>query len=285
MNAHLKPDGDDFKTMLRCIGLVVVIHLVIMFTAFFDDGMRLCEDAFCSPQQTGSLKGEAVILLHGIGRNARSMGSLARYFEKAGYHTICVAYPSTSATIESIAREYIAPAVSQCRGFRHIHFITHSMGGIVARQYLQHNSLPQGSRMVMLSPPNSGADLVEALKQYEFFEKVGPGARQLGKDEYSIIPSLKPLKLEVGVITGDLSLNPIFSSMLPGPDDGMVTVDGARLPEMKDFLVVPTDHIFIKRDFDVIRQTAHFIEYGSFRREQQERFDRFAGIFAPASNS
>jgi hypothetical protein len=76
---------------------------------------------------------------------------------------------------------------------------------------------------------------------------------------------LGPVDVPVGIITGDSTLEPWFSSRVPGPDDGKVSVERARLAEMTDFLVVHKSHGFIMNDPEVIAQTTHFLEHGVFR--------------------
>lgn len=208
-----------------------------------------------------------VILLHGMGRTKRSMNKLETYLQKQGYKIVNLGYPSTRETIEAIASTHVADAVNACRqeGAVKIHFVTHSLGGIVLRQYLQENFLPEGSRVVMLSPPNKGSELADFFKGFFLYRwQNGPAGEQLGTDPESVPNSLKTVNSEIGIITGNKSLNLIYSAIIPGNDDGKVSVERAKLDEMTDWLVVPVSHSFIMRDKTVMRQTACFLEHGSF---------------------
>ena len=173
-----------------------------------------------------------VILLHGMGDSPTSMQKIEAFLLSKGYKTLNVGYPSTSESIERIAEEHVADAVATCRlnPVDRIHFVTHSLGGIVVRQYLQAHSLPEGSRLVMLAPPNQGSEVVDYVKDFFAYKWIhGPPGQELGTTPDSTPNKLKPIDIEVGVIAGDKSLNPIFSGLIPGPDDGRVSVERAKL--------------------------------------------------------
>ncbi len=210
---------------------------------------------------------ECVILLHGLGRFKQSMGRLEQYLKGLGYTTTNLAYPSTTKSIETIAETHLARTVQGCQaqGAVKIHFVGHSLGGLVVRQYLQQHSMPAGSRLVMLSPPNQGSELVDLLMKVPLYRWItGPAGQEIGRGPESVVTRLKPVEIDVGVIAGNLSINLLFSAFMDGPDDGMVSVKSTMLPEMRDFIIVPNTHTFIMRDPLVMRQVAHFLKHGSF---------------------
>ena len=210
---------------------------------------------------------EWVILLHGLGRFRQSLRGLEQHLKRLGYSTINLAYPSTTKTIETIAETHLARAVQDCEAQRagKIHFVGHSLGGLIVRQYLQRHSVPAGSRLVMLSPPNQGSELVDLLMQVPLYRWItGPAGQEIGRGPESVINRLDPVGIDVGVIAGNLSINLVFSAFMDGPDDGMVSVKSTMLPEMRDFIIVPNTHTFIMRDPLVMRQVAHFLKHGRF---------------------
>jgi pimeloyl-ACP methyl ester carboxylesterase len=213
--------------------------------------------------------GGCVILLHGLGRTAFSMTAIENELEQYGYRVWNETYPSRQDSIETLAPAAINPGLSHCRDqdAARVHFVTHSMGGILVRHYLQQQDIAELGRIVMLSPPNQGSEIVDLLREYYLYQAVmGPAAQQLGTGDDSLPKSLPPIRGEIGIITGDRSADVLFSDLIPGEDDGKVSVESARLEEMVDFLVVDEGHTFIMHDKDVISQVLHFLEHGRFRR-------------------
>ena len=229
----------------------------------------------CSLQQLDqppaqlSVRGECVILLHGIVRTSRSMNKMQASLLADGYKVANWSYPSRKQSINVLAEEAISDAIEACNdsSVRRINFVTHSMGGILVRYYLAKHEIEDLGRVVMLSPPNQGSELVDLWSGWPGFELInGPAGYQLGTDENSLPLQLGPANFEVGIITGNNTTNPFFSIMIPGDDDGKVSVKSARLEGMADFLVVPEAHSLIMRDKAVIRQLTHFLEHGRFNR-------------------
>ena len=212
-----------------------------------------------------------VILLHGMGDSPTSMQKIETFLLSQGYETLNLGYPSTSESIERIAEQHITEAVTRCglNPVDKIHFVAHSLGGIIVRQYLQAHTLPKGSRLVMLAPPNQGSEVVDYVKKFFLYKWIhGPPGQELGTTPESTPNKLKPIDIEVGVIAGDKSLNPIFSGLIPGPDDGRVSVERAKLAEMSDFLVISSTHKSIVRNPAVLKQVAYFLEHGKFDHTQ-----------------
>jgi triacylglycerol lipase len=211
----------------------------------------------------------AVVILHGMGRTRWSMRKPAKALSEAGYHVVNLGYPSTSQHhgIQDLAGDFVSQAVARCDSNQPIHFVTHSLGGILLRMYLQQHKLPVGSRAVMLAPPNHGSEVAESLRGWFLYRwLMGRPGQQLGTGVESIPLSLKAIEMEIGIITGNRSIEPWFSRMLTGENDGKVSVASARLPEARDFLVVPQSHSFIMQNERVIKQLVHFIQRGSFVR-------------------
>lgn len=224
-------------------------------------------------QETHSGKDDYVILLHGLARTNRSMAKLKKMLSKHGYKVINVNYPSTKHPIEFLAEEFLGKVIEQCSKIPRvkIHFVTHSLGGIIVRYYLKHHQLSNLGRAVMLSPPNQGSEAVDYMKDTFMFKKInGPAGQQLGTDKDSIPLKLGAVDFELGVITGSKTFDPLFSMIIPGPDDGKVSVQRAKVAGMTDFLVLPYSHTFIMQKEEVIEQVIHFLEQGSFRHPSYE---------------
>ena len=196
------------------------------------------------------------------------MRKLEKSLISRGYSVINIDYPSRKQPIEWLAEENLGPVIARCRQIpgTKIHFVTHSTGGIIVRYYLKHHDLPELGRVVMLSPPNQGTELVDRFKDNFLFRAFnGPAGLQMGTEPHSIPLKLGPVDFELGVITGSQSLNPAASRLIPGPDDGVIAVERAKVAGMSDFLVAPATHTFIMIHRGVIEQVIHFLEHGAFK--------------------
>ena len=213
-----------------------------------------------------------VILLHGMGRTAYSMRKMERFLSSKEYNVINFGYASKENDIEHIAAQLDDVILKECKDTeKKIHFVTHSLGGIVVRFYLKDKKKERIGRVVMLAPPNKGSELADWLKNSAFYEWiVGPSGQQLGTDNDSIPLQLGSIDFELGIIAGDKSLNPLFSSKIPGPDDGKVSVESTKIKGMKDFIVVHSSHTFIMNNDEVQRQVDFFLKNGFFDKKKED---------------
>lgn len=195
------------------------------------------------------------------------MRKMETRLRERGYRVVNIDYPSREKTVEQLAGTVIPGALNQCDAARAqtVHFVTHSMGGILVRYFLQHHGVPNLGRVVMTGPPNQGSQVVDAWRNVPGFSLLnGRAGDQLGTDPGGIAAQLGPVSYPVGVIAGTRSINLILSLSLPGPNDGKVTVANTRVEGMADFVALPVAHPFIPADSRVIRQTMHFLERGTF---------------------
>jgi triacylglycerol lipase len=214
---------------------------------------------------------DIVVLLHGLGRTSRSMNKTALALDNEGFITVNVDYPSRKHSIEDLADKYLHEVIVSLHAEprSRIHFVTHSLGGVIVRYYLKHHRVEGLGRVVMLSPPNQGSELVDLVKDSPVFKLLhGPAGQQLGTAD-RFLRDLGPVNFELGVIAGQKAADPVSSRFIPGPNDGKVGVERTKVPGMKDFLVVPYSHTFIMRQKWVIDQITHFLRHGFFRPEPQ----------------
>ena len=217
---------------------------------------------------TPAMASECVVLLHGLARTAMSMNKMERELAAAGYLTANIDYPSRDHTVEELAELAVPEGIDACRSHEAvdtIHFVTHSLGGILLRQYLQDHDLPELGRVVMLGPPNQGSAAVDELRDVPGFDWLnGPAGQQLGKGENSVPLKLGPATFELGVIAGNRTIDPITSAVLENPDDGRVSVEDTKLDGMDDFVVVEHSHAFMMRMRRTIELTKAFLSKGRF---------------------
>lgn len=213
------------------------------------------------------MSGEAVILIHGLGRSSKSMLALRRHLESEsnGFTTFGFGYPSTKVDIEQSA-DYLHSVIESLEGIERIHFVVHSMGGIVVRSYLDRHSDPRIGRMVMIATPNLGADLADRFRKNLVFRAVfGPAGQQLTREPEGFIAGLPVPEFEFGVIAGGRGNDGGYNPLIPGDDDGTVSVESTRLPGAADFIVVDRIHTFLISDPEVQEYAARFLKSGAFR--------------------
>jgi len=208
---------------------------------------------------------EVVVLLHGLARSPQSMTKIERALEKRGYEVLNMGYPSRKFSIEKLTEIIRDEIVKNLEDVERIHFVTHSMGGIIVRYMQQQFPIDNIGKVVMLSPPNQGSEVVDKLGRLKLFKWInGPAGSQLGTTEGSLLLGLDAVDFELGVITGDRSINWILSCMIPGKDDGKVSIENAKVDGMKDFKVVHATHPFIMKNIQVIDDICAFFRSGSF---------------------
>lgn len=211
---------------------------------------------------------ECVILLHGLARSSMSMNPMQEALDEDGYVTANIDYPSRDHRIAELATIAVGDGLAQCRehdDLSRIHFVTHSLGGILVRQYLSEKSIDELGRVVMMGPPNQGSAAADELEGVPGFDLInGPAGQQLGKGKDSVPLALGPVNFELGVIAGDRTIDPITSAVLDDPDDGRVSVDDTRIEGMDDFVVVHHSHAFMMRMRRVIDLTRTFLRTGRF---------------------
>ncbi|MGI8602545.1 MAG: esterase/lipase family protein [Verrucomicrobiales bacterium] len=213
-----------------------------------------------------------LVLLHGLGRTRRSFRWMAGELNRAGYHVLNVGYPSRSKPLSALAADHIAPIIkSRCiDSNKRVHFVAHSMGCIVLREFLcsilpSEDERSRVGRAVMIAPPNQGSDIIDAIGSIPLVRAVlGPAAAELATHAQSPIHTLGPIPIETGIIMGNKAAIPFFRGVLSGISDGIVTVERGRLEGMRDFVVLPVDHTFAIRRRIVRDQVLHFIETGLF---------------------
>lgn len=225
---------------------------------------------------------DCVVLLHGLGRLSNSMSELESKLAPAGYSVANILYPSRSFPIDVLAEDAIGRGLAQCRdeSVGKIHFITHSLGGILLRYYLTGKTIDELGRVVMLGPPNQGSEIVDALLSVPGFGFVGgPAGLALGTGEGSIIDSLGPVGFNLGIIAGSTNINPLGFLIITGPSDSIVSIESTKVLGMHAHKILPVTHTFMMRNNQVIDQAIHYLQTGSFISESnaEEVDDLYGG--------
>ncbi len=217
----------------------------------------------------GVTKAESVVLLHGLVRSSKAMNKMAKELRADGYIVINHDYPSTSAVIEKLTEQVFYSLEPQIKDAEIVHFVTHSMGGIILRQYLENHELPNLGRVVMLAPPSRGSEVPDKLGNIFLYQWInGPAGNQLGTGTNSLVHQLKTPEFELGIIAGDRTINPFLSMLIPGPDDGKVSLARVKPRIYTDYVQLHVTHPCMVWNDEVIEQTKHFLKHGSFNKEK-----------------
>lgn len=244
-------------------GLIGGVTLSIMMSC------QIRPDAGPSFDESLDLKGnqQNVVLLHGMWRTSFAMNSIEAFLTEQGYNVVSISYPSTDHEVQTLVEEYLVPEIEklQQNSDGRIHFVTHSMGGILVRYYLKHHEMTALGKVVMIAPPNHGSELTGVFDDTEWFTKfAGPAGEQLKADDDSWVNGLGKVDFELGVVAGNYNTNWITSWLLPGEDDGAVSLESTKIEGMADFITVPEKHYKIRSAKVVMQQAAYFLKYGHF---------------------
>lgn len=208
-----------------------------------------------------------VVILHGIFRSSRHMRKLAAYLCLQGYEVLNLDYPSTEYKLEELVEIIWQDISARLTQDKPVHFVGYSMGGLLVRAVLSKFHPPKLGRIVLLGTPNKGSEVADFLQNNYLYRKLyGPAGQQLITDQSSIQHLFKPVDYELGIIAGSWSIDPISSFLIKGNDDGKVSIQSTKLEGMQDHIIIPTTHTWFPHNKEVQRQTAYFLQDGTFNR-------------------
>ncbi len=224
-------------------------------------------------------RGHVVVLLHGLTRSRTCWRPLVPRLEKEGYRVVTFGYASTRGSLSdhAMALEHMIRHLDECTT---VSFVGHSLGNLVVRWHLGDHpepldGEPRRGRMVMLGPPNQGAEMARRLGDSSLLRfVVGPSWQQLGKRWNDAKPHLATPPFEFGVIAGGAGL-PVSNPLIRGDDDLIVGVKETRLLGATDFRHIGAAHYYLPENDEAIELTVRFLRDGCF--ESPEKRQPIAG--------
>jgi esterase/lipase len=216
------------------------------------------------PNNSGK-EGDYVVILHGLIISNKYMQSFASYLKKNGFDVINLNYPSTSYNLQELTEIINQEIILKTTQYKKIHFVGFSLGGLLIRAIINKYHYPNLGRVVQLAAPNKGSEVANFLKDFKIYKKfAGPVGQQLITDQQSIKDLLGKVNYELGVIAGSFSLDLISSLIIPGPNDGKVSIESTKVEGMTDHMVVKVAHTLFPFSKTVKEQTLHFLKEGKF---------------------
>jgi pimeloyl-ACP methyl ester carboxylesterase len=208
-----------------------------------------------------------VVLVHAMARTSRSFRKMQVTLEAEGFSTLNLSYRSRRKPLEALVEE-IRPEIREfCAAVKGpVHFVGHSMGGLLVRIFLAQHPPEQLGRVVLLGTPNGGSEIADRLQDLRIYRAFfGPAGQQLTTAATGMIPALRTAPAyPVGIIAGNRTVDPLSSALLPQPNDGRVSVRSAMLEGMADHIVLATSHPWLVRHPAAIAQTVAFLREGKF---------------------
>lgn len=220
---------------------------------------------------------EYVILLHGIGHVSLNMLYAEKVLKKQGLETLNLTYPSLRQDISSLA-DWLSERLKEqdiWQRARRIHFVAHSMGGLVTGAYLERykDQIPaeKMGRVVMLGTPHGGSEVADFLQDNPVYQWVfGPAGQELTTErrkQAQVVPWYD-LGMIAGTTESVLTLGKLFIN--PIPHDGCVSVESTKIEGMKDHITIPVMHSFMAWTPDVHAQILEFIQRGTFQHAAED---------------
>lgn len=225
-----------------------------------------------------------VVLLHGLGRTYRSMRFLESEVERAGYRAFNWDYAGRRHGLDELIAMLrrtlaeLAPGAKEGtdQGGEKVHFVTHSLGGLLVRGALKPPAAAPAGRIVMIAPPNHGVRIAGGLAGSWFLRRLYGRPILDVAGEAPDLDRLGTPDAEIGIIAGVRRFHPLnptsyFNALIRAGThhDGTVELERTKLPGMADFVAIEAHHTFICGEPEVARQVLEFLENGAFDHDRE----------------
>lgn len=251
------------RTRLQAQLIALLVTLAVLAPA--QPAAAYNNELIPNPSLQAGASGDIVVLLHGFGRNAMSMWLLGNRLEDAGFEVHRIGYRSLRTTTDKMLNT-VSSKIQHCcaDSGRTVHFVGHSLGGLLVRAYLDLFRDHQLGRVVLIGAPSGGTPFVDKFQDKWWMKLAGEAAQDLGTDEDSFPSRLKSAPYyAMGIIAGDTDSKDMFNQT-PDADDGLIPVSSTVVYGMSDFIVLQANHSLMRYNRDVAEQTKAFLRTGRF---------------------
>ncbi len=244
------------ENKFKKLGLLTLIGVILFSISLFSINLYLDEDAETSK--------ETVVILHGLGKSKNTMWLLAKRLKDAGYAVKRIDYKSLFQETDDVINNVDQQINACCANFQQpTHFVGHSLGGLLIRSYLDTHKVPNLGRVVLIGTPNGGSEVVDTYKDIWWMKFAGQMANTLSTKDQTRLMNLPAPYYKIGIIAGIADKTP-FSNIIPGKDDGLVSVKSTIITGMTDFIVLNSLHPLMNFDSTVAIQTIEFLKNAKF---------------------
>lgn len=249
-----------------------VIKVLLFLILFLNTSCIWKKQVYFPAKNNKNGKIETVIVLHGIARTNRQTYLLSKRISENGFEVYNITYPSTEYTIEELA-DYLNKEFTKLNLDKkeNLNIVAHSLGGLVVRAYTNKYKPKNLEKIVMISTPNNGSELADFFKDWKIYKNFyGPAGQELTTNNEKLVKAIGNRineDYEVGIIAGSTSFNPIFSSMLLGKDDGVVSVESTKLEGMDDHISLKVLHGVGLYGRKIPKLVISFLKDGKFDRK------------------
>ena len=211
---------------------------------------------------TDSLK--TVVLVHGFFRSEKDMRYLAGKLKERDYRVFAPTLPAIFGSVRECSDLLTKMIDDNVLGEGVVHFVGHSMGGLVIRDYLSRRIVKKLGRVVMMGTPNGGSPYANLLLKFPFSRRFLKALPDIAIPGLDIAAPLNDPSPEIGIIIGETGF--LRKYLIPGDHDGLVGAASVRKITASDEMRVPFCHERIHWRPHTAEAVISFLETGKFNR-------------------